>query len=120
MQQAAPPSAVTSMLRRAAPSLPSLILDLDQGAGGRWTNSVADARAPEAERGVPRGGGTVWRILPGPCPRHSGANATMGLATLFVLPLGVLVTGGLALFFAGFLLGAWRGWVWRQRFTQGQ
>jgi hypothetical protein len=44
----------------------------------------------------------------------------MGLATIFVLPFGVLVTGGLALFFAGFLLGAWRGWAWRQRFTQEQ
>jgi hypothetical protein len=44
----------------------------------------------------------------------------MGLATLFVLPLGVLVTTALALFFAGFLLGTWRGWVWRQRFPQGR
>jgi hypothetical protein len=44
----------------------------------------------------------------------------MGLATLFALPLGVLIASALALFFAGFLLGTWRGWVWRQRFTQGQ
>jgi hypothetical protein len=44
----------------------------------------------------------------------------MGLSTLFVLPLNVLVTSALALFFAGFLLGAWRGWIWQQRFRQGQ
>jgi hypothetical protein len=41
------------------------------------------------------------------------------LATFIVLPLGVLVTSGLALFFAGFVLGTWHGWIWR-RFTHGQ